>query len=518
MKGGATELPLQSLLKLDVDQFYGIEFHEFPARIAETAMWMMDHIMNTQASLEFGASFLRIPLRKSPNIIHADALEIDWASIVPQDLTYIIGNPPFIGAKFQSKTQRDQVQKIAALGKSVGTLDYVCAWFIKAAAFGAPTAFVATNSITQGEQVAQLWQILFDRHSFEIAFGHRTFAWGSEARGKAAVHVVVLGIEPSANVRQDRRLFSYPDVNGDPVETRHSVISPYLIDASKLANPHLVVRKSSRPLSPRSKLEFGNMPNDDGNLILTTDEADRLKLDHPEATPYVRQLIGANSSMSGTNQFCLWLETAPVEILKIPFIKERLSANRLYRSQSKRLATNRLAAFPALFGEIRQRHHGFVLVPRHGAEGREYFPISIYSGNEIAHDSCQFISGGDLSDFSILSSKMHFSWLNTFRGRIKNDPRYSIGLVYNTFPMPGGIDLNKLAPYAQAILDARAQNPKVSLADLYDPNTMPSNLRRAHQANDRAVDRLYRKASFKSERERVEYLLNVYEKMVGPFI
>ncbi len=250
MKGGATELPLQSLLKLDVDQFYGIEFSEFPARIAETAMWMMDHIMNTQASLEFGAAFLRIPLRKSPNIVYADALETDWATVAPGDLSYIIGNPPFIGAKYQSDEQRAQVRDIAALGKSGGTLDYVCAWFIKAAMFGAPTAFVSTNSITQGEQVAQLWPILFDRYGFEIAFAHRTFAWGSEARGKAAVHVVVLGMEPRATARKDRRLFSYPDIKGDPIETRHTAISPYLIDASTLANPHLVVKETSPLIHP----------------------------------------------------------------------------------------------------------------------------------------------------------------------------------------------------------------------------------------------------------------------------
>ena len=391
MKGGATELPLQSLLKLDVDQFYGIEFSEFPARIAETAMWMMDHIMNTQASLEFGAAFLRIPLRKSPNIVHADALETDWATVAPRDLSYIIGNPPFVGAKYQSDEQRAQVRTIAALGKTGGTLDYVCAWFIKAAAFGAPTAFVSTNSITQGEQVAQLWPILFERHGFEIAFAHRAFAWGSEARGGAAGHVVVLGLEPRASARKDRRLFSYPDIKGDPIETRHAAISPYLIDASTLSNPHLVVRKSSKPLSERSKLEFGNMPNDGGSLILTTDEANSLQQEHPESRDYVRPLIGANSSMSGVTRFCLWLETAPIDILKIPFIKERLSANRLYRSRSTRPATKKLADYPALFGEIRQKHNGFVLVPRHGSEGREYFPISMFSENEIAHDSCQFM-------------------------------------------------------------------------------------------------------------------------------
>lgn len=244
MKGGATELPLQTLLKIDVDQFYGIEFSEFPARIAETAMWMMDHIMNTQASLEFGAAFLRIPLRKSPSITHGDALELDWETVIqPAKCSYIIGNPPFIGAKYQSEFQRAQVRRIANLGKSGGTLDYVSAWFLKAAAYTqghvVPFAFVSTNSITQGEQVAQLWPILFNQYSLEIIFAHQTFAWGSEARGKAAVHVVVLGLEPRAQARSVRRLFSYPDIKGDPTESQHTVLSPYLIDASSLTNPHL---------------------------------------------------------------------------------------------------------------------------------------------------------------------------------------------------------------------------------------------------------------------------------------
>lgn len=232
-------LDAQVLSKIDVDQFYGIEFSEFPARIAETAMWMMDHIMNAQLSLIFGQVFLRIPLRKAPSITHGDALELDWADLLaPEACSYIVGNPPFVGAKYQSTLQRAQVRRIADLGKSGGTLDFVSAWFIKAGAYGrkaaVPFAFVSTNSITQGEQVAQLWPTLFDKHKLEITFAHRTFAWGSEARGKAAVHVVVLGLEPRATARTTRRLFSYPDIKGEPVETQHAAISPYLVRPEQL--------------------------------------------------------------------------------------------------------------------------------------------------------------------------------------------------------------------------------------------------------------------------------------------
>lgn len=517
---GQLNLDAQILSRIDVDQFYGIEYAEFPARIAETAMWMMDHIMNAQLSLIFGQVFLRIPLRKSPSITHGDALELDWVTLLPPaQCSYIIGNPPFVGAKYQSELQRSQVRQIAELGKSGGTLDFVAAWFLKAGAYGkdagVPFAFVSTNSIVQGEQVAQLWPALFEKYKLEIAFAHQTFAWGSEARGKAAVHVVVLGLEPAAATRSVRQLFSYPDIKGDPIETQHVAISPYLIDASALVNPHLVVRKSSKPLSARAKLEFGNMPNDGGNLILSESEADYLQQNHPATKEYVRPLIGANSTMSGEARFCLWLKTAPVKVLKVPFIRDRLVANREYRSKSSRAATNRLADYPALFGEIRQDHDGFILVPRHGSEGRSYFPIGMFFGNEIAHDSCQFISGGSLTDFSLLSSKMQYSWLYTVGGRIKNDPRYSIGLVYNTFPMPLVKDLKKLEPYAQAILDARAKFPDATLAELYDPDIMPPELRRAHVANDKAVDKLYRKSGFTSERERVEHLFMLYEKMTA---
>lgn len=532
MKGGATELPLQSLLLLDVDQFYGIEFSEFPARIAETAMWMMDHIMNTQASLEFGAPFLRIPLRKSPNIVYADALETNWATVAPQDLSYIIGNPPFVGAKYQSECQRVQVRDIAALGKSGGTLDYVCAWFIKAAAFGAPMAFVSTNSITQGEQVAQLWPILFERHGFEIAFAHRTFAWGSEARGKAAIHVVVLGLEPHQEARPDKRLFSYPDIKGDPIESRHKALSPYLIDASPLANPHLVVREESKPINGLPKLIIGSKPIDGGHFIFSGEERADFLAKEPLAAPYLRPYVGAREFLNGGDRYILCAQLIPPQDYRaMPLTKAIVAQVREYRlgnipAKGKGLDTIKnpgmssltLAQTPTAFHVTILPRSSFLVLPRVTSERREYAAIGLLEPPIVPSDAVTIALNTTPEQFALLTSAMHMGWLRTIGGKLKSDYRYSIGLVYNTFPVPPAGDLSTLAPYAQAILDARANYPGASLADLYDPDIMPTDLRRAHQANDKAVDRLYRKAAFKSERDRVEHLFQLYEKMTDPLL
>ena len=260
-RASATQLALSVQSVVDVDQFYGIEIGEFPARIAATALWMMDHIMNSRLSLEFGQTYARIPIEKSPHIRNADALEIDWTDVLPPDeCSYVFGNPPFGGAKFQSREQRAQARRVAALGGSGGTLDYVTAWFIRAGDYVRRAqlpdgvtppriGFVATNSITQGEQVAQLWPLLFDRRRLEIAFAHRTFAWGSDARGKAHVHVVIIGLDAADHAPQDRRLFTYEDINGEPLEGRHAMITPYLFDGGALADPHIVVRQESRPIN-----------------------------------------------------------------------------------------------------------------------------------------------------------------------------------------------------------------------------------------------------------------------------
>ena len=517
MKGGATELPLQSLLKLDVDQFYGIEFSEFPARIAETAMWMMDHIMNTQASLEFGAPFLRIPLRKSPAITHADALETDWETLLdPGRCSYIIGNPPFVGAKYQSQAQRAQVRRIAGLGGSGGTLDYVAAWFLKAAAYGqghnVPFAFVSTNSIAQGEQVAQLWPILLDQQGLEIVFAHQTFAWGSEARGKAAVHVIITGLEPRASARTVRRLFNYPDIKGDPVETPTTAITPYLTDGGALTNPHVVVREASRPLNGLPRLLSGSQPIDGGHLIFDAEERATFLAAEPQAAPFLCPFVGAQEFLQSKKRWILTLQAAsPAELKAMPLVLERLRSVKGFRLQSKRTSTLQIADTPTLFNVTVLPKTPFLVLPKVSSERRTYAPIGWLEPPTVPSDLVFVLRDATPSLFAILASAMHMAWLRCIGGRLKSDYRYSIGLVYNTFPMPPLQDLSGLQPHAQAILDARARHPGATLADLYDPDLMPTDLRRAHRDNDRAVDRLYRRAAFPSEAERVAHLLGLYE-------
>ena len=513
---------------VDVDQFYGIEIGEFPVRIAETAMWMMDHIMNNRLSLEFGQTYTRIPLETSPHIVHGDALETDWVDLLaPEECSFVFGNPPFGGAKFQSKAQRAQVRRIAALGGTGGTLDYVTAWFVKAGEYAKDTpiriGFVATNSITQGEQVGQLWPILFDRCGLEIAFAHRTFAWGSDARGKAHVHVVVLGLDGRDAVPGRKRLFSYPDVNGDPEETRHAVLSPYLFDASGLADPHLTVREESGPVNGLKKLITGTQPLENGNLTFSSSAKSSFLVREPEAESYFRPFPGAREFIQGRDRWILHTaDIPPQELRHLPMVRERLRAVRSFRAESKRTTTRRLADFPRSYGVTVVPERPFLIIPQVSSERREYVPIGWLEPPVIPSEKLRILPDATLGEFALLTSAMHMAWMRTVTGRMKSDYMYSVGVVYNTFPMPpgfgasGGEHATKLEPLAQAVLDARKAHPDATLADLYDPDLMPPNLRRAHQAIDRAVDRLYRRGGFDTERERAEHLFMLYEKMRAP--
>ena len=508
---------------VDVDQFYGIELGEFPARIAETALWMMDHIMNNRLSLELGQTFVRIPLEKSPNVIHGDALETDWSELLPPgDCSFVLGNPPFVGAKYQTPDQRNQVREIAALGKSGGTLDYVAAWFIRAGEYvkgsNARIGFVATNSITQGEQVAQLWPVLFGRCQLEIAYAHRTFAWGSDARGKAHVHVVILGLDQREAARPEKRLFSYSDVNGEPEESRHSALSPYLFDAGGLSDPHLVVGEESAPINGMERLIIGSKPIDGGNYIFNAEQRAEFLAAEPDASPYLHPYVGAREYLRGGERWILALQNAPPDQLaRMPHVRERIGAVRAYRQDSESPPTHNLAATPTLYHVNVIPTAPFLVIPEVSSERRDYAPIGWLEPPVIPSNLVRILSDASLADFALLTSAMHMAWLRHIGGRLKSDYRYSIGLVYNTFPMPSpDFDLSRLDPLAQAVLDARAAHSSATLADLYDPDLMPPNLRRAHQALDRTVDRLYRRSGFESERERVEHLFMLYEKMRSP--
>ncbi len=524
---GQFDVLADTLSLVNVDRFHGIEIGEFPARIAETALWMMDHIMNNRLSLEFGRTYARIPLEAAPHILHGDALETDWAALLPpEECDYVLGNPPFGGAKFQTPEQRAQVRRIAALGKSGGTLDYVAAWFLKAGDYAragrARIGFVATNSITQGEQVAQLWPLLFDRCRLEIAFAHRTFAWGSDARGKAHVHVVILGLDRREDAPAEKRLFAYPDLNGEPEESRHNVLSPYLFDAGGLADAHLTVREESRPINGFTPLRYGSQPIDGGNLIFGAAARESLVEAEPEASAFLRPFVGAREYLQGGDRWILSLRDAtPDRLARLPRVREHIAAVRAYRLKSKRPATRDLASFPTEFAFTTIPQTPFLVVPEVSSERRDYVPIGWLEPPTIPSNLVRVLENASLPHFALLTSAMHMAWVRHVGGRLKSDYRYTIGLVYNTFPTPPGFasgeaDLPKLEPLAQAVLDARAAHPDTTLADLYDPDLMPPTLRRAHTRLDRAVDRLYRKAPFASERERVEHLFALYEKMRTP--
>lgn len=523
---GQRELEAVALSKVDVDQFYGIEIDEFPARIAETAMWMMDHIMNNRLSLEFGQVFARIPLSAAPHILHGDALDTDWAEVLERErCSYVLGNPPFLGAKVQSETQRAQVRRIAGLGGSGGTLDFVTAWFIKAGEYvqnsGARIGFVSTNSITQGEQVAQLWPLLFHRYQLEIAFAHRTFAWGSDARGKAHVHVVIVGMSRHGDEPAEKRLFSYPDINGDPDESRHRALSPYLFDASALADRHLVVRETSKPLFDQPTLKTGSQPIDGGHYIF--DDAEKLEFlaSEPEAEELFVPFPGADEYINGRSRWLLHLRNVdPVALRRMPAVVERMNRVREFRAQSQRKGTLDLAQYPDRLNVELFPDAPFLCLPEVSSERREYIPFGWLEPPTIPSNKLRALLNATPWQFGVLTSRMHTTWSRFIGGRLKSDFQYSVGLNYNPFPWPRLTDADKgrLDGLAQAVLDARAAHPGATLADLYDPSVMPADLRRAHRELDQTIDRLYRKAPFNSDRERVEHLFTLYERMTASLL
>jgi hypothetical protein len=524
LREGQRTIDVATLSRINVDQFYGIEIGEFPVRIAEVALWMMDHIMNNRLSLEFGNSYVRIPLRTSPHINNEDALEIDWETVLaPGDCSYLFGNPPFGGAKYQSDRQREQVRRIAQLGGTGGTLDYVTAWFIKAGSYlqtsMAKVGFVATSSITQGEQVAQLWPVLFGRCGLEISYAHRTFAWGSDARGMAHVHVVIIGLTRRADESRVKRLFSYPDVYEDPVESEHAALTPYLFDAGNLVNRHLVVQERTRALSDVPELVIGSKPIDGGHYIFNSEERAAFLREEPGADRFLRPYIGTTEFLYNEERWILALQDAtPNELRNLRLVRERIAAVREYRLESKSPGTRDLALVPTRFHVTVIPESPFLVIPKVSSEKREYVPIGWVRPPAIPSDLVFVMRDATLWHFGIITSRMHMAWLRHIGGRLESRYRYSAGVVYNTFPWPqaDGRQRERIQALAQEVLDARAAFPDSSLADLYDMDAMRPELARAHRSLDSAVDRLYRPGAFASDRERVEHLFGLYETMVMP--
>jgi hypothetical protein len=513
-KTGQRVFDVREIIHLDVDMMCGIEYEEFPARIAEVAMWLIDHQMNMQISNEFGQYFVRLPLKKAAKIIHGDALETDWENIVSKNaLSFIIGNPPFIGSKIMKQNQRDQIVKQFDNADGSGVLDYVTGWYIKAAKYIQDTkikvAFVSTNSIVQGEQTSILWGQMLNKYKIKIHFAHRTFKWSNEAKGNAAVYCVIVGFTnyDTAN----KSIFEYEDIKGEAHEIKAKNINPYLVDAKDI-----FVGKRRKPICNIPEISFGSMPNDGGNFLFTDEDKNAFIEQEPKAEKFFRPLISAHEFLNGHKRWCLWLKNAnPTDLKETKLVTERIENVRKLREESTRQATQKLAAFPTLFGEDRQPKSEYVLIPRHSSENRKYIPLGFFDENSIASDSCLFIEGAKLYHFGILMSSIHMVWVKNMCGRIKSDYRYSNELVYNNYPFPENPNdkqVKAIETAAQKVLDARLEFPNSSLADLYDPLTMPPLLIKAHNELDKAVDLAYRPQAFTSEANRMVFLFELYEK------
>ena len=507
---------------LDVDAFYGIEISEWPARIAEVAMWLMDHQMNLRLSEAFGHLYQRLPLRKSPTIILGNALRLDWKQILPpKKCSYLMGNPPYVGKHLMNPEQSEDMELVWGRNDGAGLLDYVAGWYRKGAEYiqGTPiiVGFLSTNSITQGEQVGTLWNPLFQRFNIKIHFAHRTLAWESEARGKAHVHFVIIGF--GAFDTAEKRIYEAHGENGTVAVVKN--ISPYLIDG-----PDFAVTSRSKPICDVPACEYGNKPTDGGFLILEEKDRKEFLAENPGARRYLRPLLCAEEYLYSIPRWCLWLVDAPLAVIRDnPGIKRRVQAVREFRLVSKKEPTRKKAKEPTLFAEIRQPKRRYIVIPRHTSETRDYVPFGYFEPRTIIHDSCSAVPEGTIYHLGVLSSKMHMAWVRQVCGRLESRYRYSTRLVYNNFPWPEApTDKQRSAveKAAQSVLDARAEclppNGDSTLAELYDPVLMPPRLARTHIALDRAVDLCYRVQPFGDERERVDFLFALYEKLTAPLI
>ncbi len=513
-KTGQGFLNVGDIIMVDIDQFYGIEYDEFPVRIAEVAMWLMDHQMNMRVSEEFGQYFVRLPLKKSATIRHGNALRIDWKDVIaPKDLHYILGNPPFSGAKNQSPEQKQDMQNVFNGTKKSGSLDYVSAWYRKAAQYIQDTeirvAYVSTNSITQGEQVHVLWTELQENYKVEIFFAHRTFKWNNQAKGNAAVHVVIIGF--SSKKIKDKKIFDYDHVSGEPQEVTADNINPYLIDAN-----NILISSRSNPISEVDNMIRGSETTDNGNFMLTEEEKDLLLTNYPESKKFVRIFKGGADVIRNNTRWCLFLKDVSSQDYKnIPLVREKIAGVKEFRENSKKKRTREWAAFPTLFSEDRQPTTPFLVIPKISSQRRKYIPIAYLEPTTIINNTVSALPNANPFSFGILTSLMHMTWLKFTCGRMKSDYIYSIQIVYNNFPWPQEVPEEKIQQVESAsenILLERLKYPDHSLADLYDPLLMPPTLVKAHMVLDRAVDLCYRPQPFPDERRRIEFLFQLYQE------
>ena len=525
MQGGQRVLDIAALVRVDVDQCFGIEVEDFPAEIARTALWLVDHQMNLEVAEAFGEYFTRLPLTSTPHVLHANALTTDWGAAwggaQPEHFDVILGNPPFIGRRLQSKDQKRDLMAVMTGVKAAGRLDFVTAWYVKAAKYmevhpQTRTAFVSTNSISQGEQVGILWNDLFTRYGAKIHFAHRTFRWDNEASGRAAVHVVIMGF--GVEDQSPKQLFDYEHVRAEPTERTVKNINPYLVEGDDL-----VVLKRREPLAAVPPMRSGNKPTDGGHLLFDTEaEKDAFVAEEPGAAPYVRLYVGSDEYINGTPRHCLWLAgVLPSELRQLPRVMERVGKVRAMREASTAAPTQRAASTPTLFFYVSQPETEYLAVPEVSSENRDYIPMGFLPPDVIASNKLFVVPTSERYHFGVLSSAMHMAWVRHVGGRMKSDYSYSGSVIYNTFPwpeMPSDKQRQSVEAAAQAVLDARAPHLEAgaTLADLYDPLAMPPELVKAHRALDRAVDLAYRPQKFTTEANRVAFLFDRYEALANP--
>ena len=507
-------MDLDGIIQVSIGQFYGIEINDFAVTVAKTALWIAESQMMKETEDVVHMSLDFLPLKSYANITEGNALRLDWESVVPKDkLNYIMGNPPFVGYSLQSKGQKEDILSVyvdekGKPYKTAGKIDYVSGWYFKAAQLmqgtDIRTAFVSTNSITQGEQVAGVWKPLYDRFGIHIDFAHRTFRWDSEASIKAHVHCVIVGFSPAPN-QAPKRIYTmerYQEAEN---------INPYLLDA-----PNAFVDSRNKPICDVPLMTTGNRPADGGHLIIEADEYDEFIAKEPNALPYIKRLVGAAEFINNKKRWCLWLVgISPAELRKMPLVLQRVEACKADRENAPDAGRRKLAERPTQFREI-NNPDTFVVVPAVSSERRRYVPIGFLDKNTIATNLVITIPDAQLYHFGVLTSNVHMAWMRAVCGRLKSDYRYSKDVVYNNFPWPTLTDAQKakIEQTAQAILDARALYPDCSLADLYDEIAMPPELRKAHQQNDRAVMQAYGfDVATTTETSCVAELMRMYQKL-----
>lgn len=498
-------------IKVSINQFYGIEINDFAVSVARTALWIAESQMmkETEDLVNLNLNFL--PLKSYPNIVEENALTLDWGDVVSKsELKYIMGNPPFLGARMMNSQQKDDMKVVFGKLKGLGNLDYVSAWYKKACDYINNTeiecAFVSTNSISQGEQVSILWEPLFEKYKININYAYQTFIWDNEATVKAHVHCVIIAFSQIGI--ENKYIYS----NGNMVK-KVSHINPYLVEG-----PNIFISTRTKTLCDAPKMDFGSMPNDGGNLILSEEEKDDILKSYSKADIFIHKFLGAREFINKIERYCLWIKPDEVkDAIKILPIKNRMENVRKHRISSTRKGTQDLANYPYAFGEIRQPYEDYLLVPRVSSENRKYIPIGYVDAKTIASDAVLVIPNASKQIFSIISSNVHMSWVRAVAGRLKSDYRYSASIVYNNFPWPK-LDEKKeeiLKSTADMILKAREIYSDWSYADLYNELTMPPELRKAHQENDKAVMEAYgfdwRKMT---ESECVAELMKLYHELI----